>query len=140
MKGCILVVEDNPDLRFILSLRLKRAGFEVVTAEHGRAGLRLLREANPRAVLLDLMMPEMDGFEFLAALGRSRRPAPPVFVVSQRDDSETRERVRQMGARAFFTKDTALQREFAGGLARLLLGQDYESPASPSSGALPAAA
>ena len=64
----VLIVEDDGPLRELLRRMLEREGYAVVEAEHGRAALDRVREAVPGAILLDLMMPVMDGFEFLAEL------------------------------------------------------------------------
>jgi len=82
----VLVVDDDPDVRALLRRSLEREGYAVVEAEHGRAALARLGEATPDLVLLDLMMPEMDGFEFLVEL--RRLPASrhvPVVVITAKD-------------------------------------------------------
>jgi signal transduction histidine kinase/CheY-like chemotaxis protein len=61
----ILIVEDDPDTRTLLKRYLEREGLHVAEAENGRIGLEKMAELNPSMVLLDLMMPEMDGFEFV---------------------------------------------------------------------------
>ena len=66
----VLIVEDDAPLRELLRRMLEREGYTVVEAEHGRAALDRLREGAPGVILLDLMMPVMDGFEFLAELRR----------------------------------------------------------------------
>ena len=66
----ILVVDDDADVRLLLRRMLEKAGYVVVEAEHGRAALARLAELTPELILLDLMMPEMDGFEFLDELRR----------------------------------------------------------------------
>ena len=66
-----LVVEDDPDTRAWLCRRLREEGWTVAEAENGRVALARLAEAPADLVLLDLMMPEMDGFEFLDELRRT---------------------------------------------------------------------
>jgi GAF domain-containing protein/DNA-binding response OmpR family regulator len=66
----ILVVDDDADVRLLLRRMLEKAGYVVVEAEHGRVALARLAEVTPELILLDLMMPEMDGFEFLDELRR----------------------------------------------------------------------
>jgi CheY-like chemotaxis protein/anti-sigma regulatory factor (Ser/Thr protein kinase) len=90
-----LVVDDDPVLRELLGRTLNAAGYTVVGAENGRVALERLRELAPSVILLDLMMPEMDGFEFLAALrGHEAWRGIPVVVVTARDlSSEDRERL-----------------------------------------------
>ena len=64
----VLLVEDDEPTRTMLRRTLSRAGWEVAEAQNGRVALDALREKLPALLLLDLMMPEMDGFEFLSAL------------------------------------------------------------------------
>jgi PAS domain S-box-containing protein len=89
----VLVVEDDPLTRQVLSRALQGEGCEVVEAEHGRAALDRLVEGVPDLVLLDLMMPEMNGFEFLEALReREAWRAIPVAVITAKEltDEERR--------------------------------------------------
>ena len=82
----ILVVEDEPANREMLRNMLEHEGFGVAEAENGRVALESLDSLRPAAILLDLMMPEMDGFEFVAKL-RSREEwrTIPVVVVTAKD-------------------------------------------------------
>jgi len=67
----ILVVEDNANLAYGLATSLELEGHEVVLAEDGAAGLRAARERRPDLVILDLMLPGMDGYRVLESLRRS---------------------------------------------------------------------
>ncbi len=67
-KQVVLVVDDDPSQRELLTRFLEREGFAVRVAADGRAGLALAREIRPRAILLDVMMPQMDGWSVLTAL------------------------------------------------------------------------
>jgi PAS domain S-box-containing protein len=85
----VLVVEDDPATREALRRALEKEGWTSRTAEHGRAALEALDEARPTLVLLDLMMPEMDGFEFLEALrARPDGTGIPVVVLTAMDLTE----------------------------------------------------
>jgi CheY-like chemotaxis protein len=64
----ILVVEDDPATRDLMRLALEGVGFRILEADNGIRALERMRESRPDLIVLDLMMPEMDGFEFLAAL------------------------------------------------------------------------
>jgi DNA-binding response OmpR family regulator len=64
----ILVVDDSPDLALIMRMQLERAGHEVITAENGRRGLRRFFEDRPDLVILDLRMPDLDGWATLERL------------------------------------------------------------------------
>jgi CheY-like chemotaxis protein len=64
----ILVVDDEPDQRFLVGRALKKAGHDVTVAEHGAMGLQAVREQVPDLVVTDVMMPVMDGAEFIRRL------------------------------------------------------------------------
>lgn len=82
----VLLVDDDAAARAVLSRTLSRDGWEVREAENGRAALERIEEGEPTLVLLDLMMPEMDGFEFVEALrARPGRPWVPVVVLTAKD-------------------------------------------------------
>jgi DNA-binding response OmpR family regulator len=109
----VLIVDDNEDVRLILALRFALAGFEVRDAPDGRAGLAELRSGDWDLVLLDLIMPELDGFEFLAEL-KDAKERPPVVVITQYDDAVYRQRALALGAAQYVGKSSALDRTFPG--------------------------
>ena len=81
-----LLIEDEPTTRELLSHLLAKEGWRVEQAENGRAGLEKLNTAAPTLILLDLMMPEMDGFEFMDALRKlPDRKAIPVIVITAKE-------------------------------------------------------
>jgi len=103
--GEILVVDDNEVNRDMLSRRLQRDGFDPTTAENGREALRLLAERNFDLVLLDIMMPEMNGFqvlEFLKADTTLRHI--PVIMISALDEIDSVVRCVEMGAEDYLPK------------------------------------
>jgi PAS domain S-box-containing protein len=82
----VLIVDDDPSTRDTLRQMLDREGFEVAEAENGRVALEKVTHRRPSAILLDLMMPEMDGFEFVANLrGREEWRDIPVVVLTAKD-------------------------------------------------------
>ncbi|GAC1536123.1 MAG: hypothetical protein NVS3B12_18810 [Acidimicrobiales bacterium] len=86
-KLMVLVVDDTDALRSLLTVALQSAGYHVVAAPNGYAGLALAREARPDVVILDLGLPDLDGLEVLTALKRDPvTAAAPVLVVSARTD------------------------------------------------------
>jgi signal transduction histidine kinase/DNA-binding response OmpR family regulator len=91
----VLVVDDDAALRELLRRILEREGFTVTEADNGRVALERARERAPGLVVLDLMMPEMDGFEFVAEFRRHEAwRAIPIIVVTAKDVSaEDRERL-----------------------------------------------
>lgn len=100
-----MVVDDDPDTVAILSHYLQREGFHSVEANSGAECLRLLA-ANPvDVILLDLMMPEMDGFEVCRALKRSPATAEiPIIMITARDDLDARAEGIRLGVSDFLAK------------------------------------
>jgi len=85
----VLVIEDEPTTREMLRRNLEKDGWVVAVAENGKVGLEQLKQTPPALILLDLMMPEMDGFEFLEEL-REREDGKhiPVLVITAKDLTE----------------------------------------------------
>jgi PAS domain S-box-containing protein len=83
----VLVVEDDAATRTVLRRALEKEGWTVTEAENGRVGLERVAASPPALILLDLMMPEMDGFEFLDGLrsGRTAGAPPPVVVITAKE-------------------------------------------------------
>jgi adenylate cyclase len=84
----VLIVDDEPEVRRWLARALSAEGWQPHEAEHGRVALARLRERRPDLILLDLLMPEMDGFEFLTQLHAEPGPRVPVVVVTAADLTE----------------------------------------------------
>lgn len=97
----ILVVEDDETMRDTMRRTLVREGWTVAEAENGKVALALLEEMEPALILLDLMMPEMDGFEFLDELRMGERSKHvPVVVVTAKDlTAEDHERLNRQAER-----------------------------------------
>jgi GAF domain-containing protein/CheY-like chemotaxis protein len=91
----VLVVDDDVEVRQLFRRMLEPEGYTVVEAQNGRAALERLRDVSPSVILLDLMMPEMDGFEFVAEFRRHEAwRAIPIVVVTAKDLShDDRERL-----------------------------------------------
>jgi DNA-binding response OmpR family regulator len=81
----ILCIEDEPEMIDLIKLILNRRGFEVVGASGGKEGLKVVREIHPDLVLLDLMMPEMDGWEVYQQMKaeESTRNIPVIIVTAK---------------------------------------------------------
>jgi DNA-binding response OmpR family regulator len=92
----ILVVDDDPDIRLLLLELLERAGYEVETAEDGRSALRSFYENPPSLVILDVTMPEMDGYQTLERI-RDLSDAPVLMLTAR---SQELEKVRGLSAGA----------------------------------------
>jgi hypothetical protein len=84
--GPVLVVEDDPETREILRRLLEKEGCQVIAAENGRVALERLAESQPMLILLDLMMPEMDGFQFIDRVRQHENwRTIPIVVVTAKD-------------------------------------------------------
>jgi DNA-binding response OmpR family regulator len=107
-KKRILITEDEKPLLHALQLKLEHEGFAVTVASDGQECLNLLAHEKFDVVLLDLIMPVLDGFQVLEQLQKTP-PMPAIFVLSNLSQHEDEERVLQLGARKFFIKsDTPL--------------------------------
>ncbi len=84
----LLIVEDDPATRELFAAGLTLHGFEVRKATNGREGLDLVLDHTPDLILLDIMMPEMSGLEFLMRLRRVTRQIVPVIVISALSESQ----------------------------------------------------
>lgn len=93
----ILVAEDNPDLRDVLGLVLEHHGFEVVLACDGMEALDRVKERRPDLVLMDLMMPRMNGYEAREALQENGNGSPPIPVIAITASLVSREEVTARG-------------------------------------------
>jgi DNA-binding response OmpR family regulator len=99
----VLVVEDDPAVRLSLRLMCQREGFAVVEATSGPQGLALFEEARPDLVLLDLMLPGMDGLEVCRAL-RRRDSGQPVIILTARGQEADKVAGLELGADDYVTK------------------------------------
>jgi two-component system, OmpR family, alkaline phosphatase synthesis response regulator PhoP len=103
----VLVVEDQRDLAALLAQNLRYEGFEVRTLEDGREVLGLVRSWAPDLVLLDLMLPGMDGFEVLRGIRASSRELP-VLILSARGEEHDKIRGFRLDADQYVTKPFSL--------------------------------
>ena len=93
----ILIIDDDVILAGLLQLTLELEGFEVDTAADGDEGLALVRQKPFDLILLDLVMPKMDGIKFLRLLNESEAKRPPIMIVSSATGTELTEQHRAMG-------------------------------------------
>jgi diguanylate cyclase (GGDEF)-like protein len=95
----VLLIDDSPDVHRLLRARLRQEHLELVSAQSGRAGLDAMKVSRPALVLLDLDMPEMDGFEVLRALKAQQETATvPVVVLSDASTPEDKVTAFDLGA------------------------------------------
>ncbi len=103
--GRILVVDDEEDLGRILKFALMAAGHEVLLATDGAEGLRMAREDSPDLVLLDLMLPKIDGYKVCRMLKFDERYKQiPIVILSARTQEVDKQMARETGADLFITK------------------------------------
>ena len=103
--GRVLVVDDEPDVLLLCRLNLQQRGHELLEAAEGSSALRLARERRPDVIVLDLMLPGMNGYEVLETLQRDEGTAKiPVLVLTAKSLRADRERSHGLGAAAFLTK------------------------------------
>lgn len=101
----ILVVDDEKDVRGALTTILKDEGFKVIEAEDGDAGLRLAFEHRPDLILLDIVMPKLDGFTVLARLRADEwGEEANVFLLTVLEDIESVSKAIEHGGLEYFVK------------------------------------
>jgi len=105
MGKTVLVVDDEPDIRVLAKITLQSAGFDVMEAESGEDALAAVERTNPDAVLLDIRMPGMNGWEVLEQLKSTDRYGEvPVVVFSAHEMTTAPERAREQGSAGFLAK------------------------------------
>lgn len=101
----ILFIEDDPLINKIYSTRLKADGHEVYTSENGEEGIKLAEEVLPDVVVLDVMMPRVDGFAVLEKLRANEKlKLKPILMYSNLNNEEEIKRAMQMGVTEFLIK------------------------------------
>ncbi|MDP2910546.1 MAG: response regulator [bacterium] len=105
MAAKILIIEDDQLLRKIISRKLKKEKYKVIEATDGEEGLRSAQLENPDLILLDLVLPEIDGFEVLARLKKNPNASEiPVIILSNLGDEEKVEAGLKLGAVDYLIK------------------------------------
>ncbi len=105
MKKTVLVVEDDKYLREVLVEKLKKDGFEVVEVMDGQAGLAATAKKKPDIVVLDIILPIMNGFDYLEAKGKDASIKDiPVIILSNLGQKEDVERGMKLGAKDYIVK------------------------------------
>ena len=132
MATCVLIAEDEPHIVESLSFVLEREGFTVRAVLDGDTALRELRANAPDLLILDLMLPRMNGFEVLkAAKADAALKRIPVIVLTAKGQAQDRRMVEEIGAEGFMTKPFSNReivervRELA---AAQTAGRNLESP------------
>lgn len=105
MTKTILIIDDEPIFLEMILRDLKQRGIRVCAARNGQEAMQHLETLSPDLIVLDLLMPVMDGYEFLTEL-RSRDSDTPVVVLSNHDEPEDIERCRELGVADILLKES----------------------------------
>ena len=108
MSHRVLVVDDEPHIADVISMALRYQGFAVETAGDGRSALKAVAGFRPHLMLLDIMLPDMEGFEVAQRLGAQRAEVPIIFLTA-RDATEDKVRGLSMGGDDYVTKPFSLE-------------------------------
>ncbi|MCB0061126.1 MAG: response regulator transcription factor, partial [Caldilineaceae bacterium] len=130
MQGAtILVVEDEQSISEVVTLYLTRSGYQVITAHDGRAALQELTKAKPDLIILDLMLPEIDGWEITRRV-RAEGNTPIIMVTARREESD-RILGLEMGADDYVVKPFSPQELVS--RVRAVLRRAQQPPPAPHS-------
>ncbi len=121
MPKTLLVVDDKPELRLLLQEYLTQEGYRVLTAANGRQALDLARRERPDLIILDIMMPEMDGYAFLRTY--TREASTPIILLTAKVDETDRVLGLELGADDYVTKPFSM-RELAARVRAVLRRMD----------------
>lgn len=124
-KKKILLVDDEIDFLQLLRARLETNGFNVVTAMNGKEALEKFREQKPDALILDVMMPEINGLEVLKAV-RKENKAVPIFIITAFSNEERFRVANQFNASGFIMKTSDLQSEIVNIKNALKIAEKYK--------------
>lgn len=101
----VLIVDDSPTETHVMRTALEKNGFEVLNAADGEAGLKLARESHPDAIIMDVVMPGVNGFQATRRLTRDPETAKiPVVIVTSKDQPTDKVWGMRQGAVAYMTK------------------------------------
>src|SRR3954447_12353964 len=104
----VLVVDDEPNIVDVISMALRYQGFDVAAAANGSDALQQVKAFRPHLMVLDVMMPDMDGFEVAERLGAQRGGVPIIFLTA-RDSTEDKIRGLSAGGDDYMTKPFSLE-------------------------------
>jgi two-component system alkaline phosphatase synthesis response regulator PhoP len=103
----ILTVDDEPDVRRLIEVKLKKAGFEVITAADGEEGVEKAKAESPDLILMDVMMPKMDGYTAVQKIKTEMDPAPLVMMLTAKGSEDDVMQGLVGGADDYITKPFA---------------------------------
>ncbi len=121
----ILVVDDELDFLKMIKMRLEASDYEVITAANGKEALDLIKFRKPDAVLLDILMPGMDGLQVLKVI-RNRDKVLPVFMVTAFSNQERFDAANKLGASGFIVKSNDLKKEIENITSAITLSDKFK--------------
>ena len=125
----ILVVDDEPNIVDVISMALRYQGFEIATAATGEEALAQVEAFRPQLIVLDVMLPDMEGFDVAERLGAQRNGIPIIFLTA-RDATEDKLRGLTTGGDDYMTKPFSLEELVA--RIRVILRRSGQTPADTS--------
>lgn len=109
-KKKILIVDDEPDIVTMVQMRLEAGGYEVISACDGNSGYSKARSENPDLIILDVMLPGMDGYKICRLLKFDQKyKRIPIIMLTAKGGKEDQELSRQVGADLFLNKPPELK-------------------------------
>ena len=132
MEKTVLIVEDETNIVDILSFNLEREGYNTIEAYDGQTGLQLAREQNPDLILLDLMLPKMNGFDVCRQL-RAEGSATPIIMLTAREEEADKVLGLELGADDYITKPFAIRELMARVKANIRRAQMPSAPTAEES-------
>lgn len=129
MEATIVVVDDEPSIRELLSASLHFSGFEVKTAASGSGAIDVIKETNPDLIVLDVMLPDIDGFTVTRRIRREGIDAPVLFLTA-RDDTQDKVMGLTVGGDDYVTKPFSLEEVIARirAILRRTKGEEEDDP------------
>lgn len=124
-KKKILVVDDEPDFLKMIKMRLEADDYDVITASDGEEALDKVKVEKPDAVLLDILMPGLDGLETLKRIRRQNKNLP-IFIITAFSNEERFRVARKLDASGFIVKTSDLKEEVKNISAILALADSYK--------------
>lgn len=125
-KRKVLVVDDEIDFLEVLKKRLEANDFEVITAQDGKDALKRARKDSPDAILLDILMPEMNGLDVLKTL-RKENETLPIFIITAFSNEERFKVANQFNASGFIVKTSDLRDEMENIKSAIDIAEKYKT-------------
>jgi len=132
--GRMLIVEDDPDISGMLRIYFQSQGYEVEVAQRGEDALEMCRQQLPHIIVLDIMLPDMDGYDICRELrGKLRTSHIPIVFLTQKDERSDKIHGLELGADDYITKPFDLE-ELKLRVKNALARAQYESLTNPTTG------